>query len=719
MATSLFRSIASSFSKQRVPNGPYKAALERCNVVAFEEYENAARLLEDAEMLLRTLQGRLARIAASASRGTVSTKLAAEELDGFSRTLAQAIEENSRNVRDSLDAKYRRLADFSITLFGRTMAGKSTIREAITGGDGRTIGKGSQRTTRDIRVYEWESLRIVDTPGIAAYLGEQDRDVALSVVAESDVILFIASSDSIQEEEIEGLACLRAQNKPIIFVLNVKEDLTKPVFFKRFVSNPDRLFAEEKIGGYVHRLDRIVREKLAMQSHTIVPIHAQAAFLSNRPDFASSGEALRHGSRLEDLLDVLKREVVTTGPIRRVQCISDNMALHLVDLEATLAEQAKRAGDTARLLASKVELLQDWENRSTEAWDQAVTSRLAEQLQPLRNSISAFVDENIERSDFGVRWNGLVEAQHLNDWAKAIQQQIIEECEVRLQEFARQLRADAEFLSFDVDAEPASFGASDVKRTLKWVSVGGSVLAGIAGVASMIAASNIWNPIGWAAAAVGIGAWLLSFLFDDRETKLQSHKRKTADELRAFVDKLESQITSELLKWFREKVAQKEIRRVVSDTDALRGGMAQMASQLSEGTARLRAMIDSLNIRVYARTSAHLGRSVQDSDVISVARDPGVQGLAVVSPALARNGFAADVGRALNERVWAVEDSSPEIIIEAAFRGFGIGIEHIRVDGTRAVVRLAPRHEGPGFDRLHVALTARVLGMTIDVEQNR
>jgi hypothetical protein len=116
-----------------------------------------------------------------------------------------------------------------------------------------------------------------------------------------------------------------------------------------------------------------------------VPIHAQAAFLATRPDFAWAAEALRRGSRLEDLLEVLKREVVTTGPIRRIQCISDNMALHLVDLEVILVEQAKRAGDTASLLAIKVELLPDWENRSVESWDQAVTSRLAEELQPLRN----------------------------------------------------------------------------------------------------------------------------------------------------------------------------------------------------------------------------------------------------------------------------------------------------------------------------------------------
>jgi GTPase Era involved in 16S rRNA processing len=144
----------------------------------------------------------------------------------------------------------------------------------------------------------------VDTPGIAAYLGQQDREIALSVVDESDLILFISSSDSIQEEEIEGLSCIRGQNKPLILVLNVKEDLTKGVRLRRFISEPERLFAEEKIGGHIRRLERIVRDKLSMQSCTTVPIHAQAAFLATRPEHAAVVTDLMRGSRIDDLLAV-------------------------------------------------------------------------------------------------------------------------------------------------------------------------------------------------------------------------------------------------------------------------------------------------------------------------------------------------------------------------------------------------------------------------------
>jgi len=64
----------------------------------------------------------------------------------------------------SLDKKRKHLKDFTVALFGRTKAGKSTLRETLTRGNGSTIGKGSQRTTRDVTEYSWQGLRLLDTP---------------------------------------------------------------------------------------------------------------------------------------------------------------------------------------------------------------------------------------------------------------------------------------------------------------------------------------------------------------------------------------------------------------------------------------------------------------------------------------------------------------------------------------------------------------------------
>ena len=82
--------------------------------------------------------------------------------------------EDISNLRKSLSL-------FSITLFGRTMAGKSTLMEFLTHGKGDSIGKGAQRTTRDVRTYVWNKLSITDVPGIGAFEGEEDETIAFTV----------------------------------------------------------------------------------------------------------------------------------------------------------------------------------------------------------------------------------------------------------------------------------------------------------------------------------------------------------------------------------------------------------------------------------------------------------------------------------------------------------------------------------------------------------
>lgn len=62
--------------------------------------------------------------------------------------LSFAFKEDLQNLRNNL-------SKFSITLFGRTMAGKSTLMEILTEGDGKSIGTGAQRTIRDVRKYTW------------------------------------------------------------------------------------------------------------------------------------------------------------------------------------------------------------------------------------------------------------------------------------------------------------------------------------------------------------------------------------------------------------------------------------------------------------------------------------------------------------------------------------------------------------------------------------
>ncbi|MCD4542278.1 GTPase domain-containing protein, partial [Klebsiella pneumoniae subsp. pneumoniae] len=106
----------------------------------------------------------------------------------------------------ALDQKQRHLNSFTLSLFGKTKAGKSTIREALSHGNGETIGKGAQRTTRDILEYNWNGLRLLDVPGFEAFKGDKDTDKAHDVIDQSDMILFLTSDDSVQPGEFDEMS---------------------------------------------------------------------------------------------------------------------------------------------------------------------------------------------------------------------------------------------------------------------------------------------------------------------------------------------------------------------------------------------------------------------------------------------------------------------------------------------------------------------------------
>nr|WP_312058989.1 hypothetical protein [Fervidobacterium pennivorans] len=71
--------------------------------------------------------------------------------------ISNNLENSRRKIERALEEHHKKVEStpFSIILFGRTMAGKSTLMEILTCGEGKSIGTGAQRTTRDIRIYHF------------------------------------------------------------------------------------------------------------------------------------------------------------------------------------------------------------------------------------------------------------------------------------------------------------------------------------------------------------------------------------------------------------------------------------------------------------------------------------------------------------------------------------------------------------------------------------
>ncbi|MFN6033810.1 MAG: hypothetical protein ACK48B_07140, partial [Dolichospermum sp.] len=135
--------------KGKVSQTEFEEALRKCSETANSAYNRISIYARKIESAIKKLNSYIIAI-----NYEILSKKGADKFQ-FATTLKQIqsdiktlSEDSLEDLVISLDKKRKHLKDFTVALFGRTKAGKSTLRETLTRGNGSTIGKGSQRTTR-------------------------------------------------------------------------------------------------------------------------------------------------------------------------------------------------------------------------------------------------------------------------------------------------------------------------------------------------------------------------------------------------------------------------------------------------------------------------------------------------------------------------------------------------------------------------------------------
>ena len=609
-------------------------ALKSCTRAAREDYRYAYDQFGRMRGRLYALRARLAETTASrAVRATAGADTV--------RVLADARAALDTALTDHVDAAAARLTQlhaqlgrFTVVLFGRTMAGKSSLREAITGGDGATIGKGTQRTTRDVREYEWAGLRLVDTPGIGAFEGDEDRDKALALVREADFLLFLVSSDGIQEETFQGLAHVHDQRKPFAVALNWKANVDVTLNpgawldLEDLLTAPDRLFAAEKLDGHHARIRELTTKHLQAPEPEVHVVHAQAAFLSTQPAFLDAAHAslssspsaqtlatsstLLDRSRLPVLLGRIETEVVERGRARRSQTLLDGLALALdaarTDLRGTaqaLRRQADTITETTDRLATKLDRFK------TDARAD-VARKVKTKLAPLRSSVSAFVDDNIQREDIGSRWKRRVEQLGLDDWQRQVQQDVVRDLVLSLEEFADDLSVEAALFDADLgDAE--HHDPFDIRRAIRWAA---AIVGGAA------AAAAFFFTGAWVAGVVAGVVGLVSGWFKSKEQKLRERKEKLAGKLRGKLDDAEAKLTKDIQNWIDGALMKGQAYPMLKASRLMARSLSTLAAEVEQAADALDAQAATVHAHLVRRLLQALGGRPRADAITRVERPP-------------------------------------------------------------------------------------------------
>jgi small GTP-binding protein len=141
--------------------------------------------------------------------------------------LVQGNQEEFNPIRERLEQEltaYQQEGFISVALVGQYSAGKSTIISALTGK--RDIKIDANIATDQTTSYNWNGIKIVDTPGL--FTEKKDHDaITYDAISKADLLVFCLTSmlfDTITAENFKKLAYEKSYRWKMMLVVNKMSD---------------------------------------------------------------------------------------------------------------------------------------------------------------------------------------------------------------------------------------------------------------------------------------------------------------------------------------------------------------------------------------------------------------------------------------------------------------------------------------------------------------
>lgn len=706
------------------------ASYDLCREVAINEDQAARKYYEEIEKAVSLLLEDSDRDAAFSHSTEELVQRNDVKLSQLKMDIEAEIRRKLGDIRLALNRRSASLDRFTIVLFGRTMAGKSTLREALTGGKGDSIGEGAQRFTRDIEEYTWRDLRFLDTPGIGAYEGRADRETAMMALDESDLVLFLLSSDSIQEESFKGMEEVHHRNKATVFILNVKRDITKGVLQRRFLSDPMKSLGREATKGHYKRI-RFLAEKLHdIRALKIIPVHAQAAFMASLPDNKSRARQLGDASNIRKVSRTIEEEVSKRGPIRRIQATLDCIVCGGTDLVKLLRDRARAIRELAEVQEKKFSELEAWFDTYERNVHIRIEAFAINLFNPIKQSAASFVDENVEKKNIDELWQKHCGRFNIRSKADAFSRNIKLELDIKLKDFQREVEFEMDLMNNLEIPAPNRYSPWDYRRAVNWTSIGMGAITSLATAdnLALVGAALYYSglvstpelpPVGTVLAISGAVLIGIGMLLPKHEVRLQKQKKKVVDDVLLSIFAKEIVLKKALQEWFRKDVALGVIQETQREIRGLNKAMRVIADLLDEAASTCETVIENTNKRLLVRTARFCRHRITESDLLRVERLPGAYFKATCGHIDEIDRVSNAVGEALNESVALVEKGSLTNMVTKALEPAGIEESSVQITDGSATVTVPKKEVARvvGVNGQNVELVERLLGMIVDVQR--
>ena len=523
------------------------------------------------------------------------------------------------------------LEKFSITLFGRTMAGKSTLMEVLTEGDGSAIGMGAQRTTRDIRRYEWNGLAVTDVPGIGAFEGEEDTRLAFDAAKTADLIVFLLTDDAPQAVEAECFSQVKDLGKPVIVIMNVKVSIDAGKSRKLIERDMKRAFDYDRIEDIRKQFCKFA--DMYGQNWDSVPfvsVHLKSAYEAVKCERSGDPDAdfWREVSHIDELKSFICDEVRVRGKYIRVKTFADIIANPMIEALSELNGQSRMNEAQANIISDKKNALAKRRDMFVKSSKKRIESFMMRLKTEFRMDIATFSEDHYNDKMADIAWGELVKNKKLEDRCRELLDDMETEVDSIIQEMLREMTSELKYVSVEsLERNFLTPELVDAKRIASWTSLvlgsGGAIAAYILSAVGVSAA----GPVGWIASAIGITGGISVLFIESRIDKMAKARANLEKELSNSVNSTCDNIWLQLEKNL-DRLVDGKIDLVLRELTEIEKVINSLASTQDVLADSLRLELQSLNKTFTGKiASAVFGEETADgymSSIDTVSRIPGV-----------------------------------------------------------------------------------------------
>ena len=589
-----------------------------------------------------------------------------------------------------------------VVLLGRTQAGKSTLFSHLTGSDVSPVGNGAQRFTRSVVAMPLvgrADVVVVDTSGVGALDGDEDREVALDAARRADLVVWVATSNSQPSETAAALSQVATWGAPMMLVINCREDLVDDDAIDQFLAYPETTFAE--LDGHRARLARFL-DPHGQRPLQVFPVHAAAALLGGRAN-PIHADLLRE-SRVGTLVTAISAEADERRHPRRAAAIVDTARRALVDAAERLTADSERlalVADTCQDEGS------DFDRRTARLLADA-DLQVQGEIEGLMRRFDDWPDRQYQRKDDELQEEWDADERKLREDAD----ELLRATDARLRRRLRQL---------DEEVAAAWSKRLEIKLTKqsrisatglapRWLEAAGRTAAGAGTALGAMVGGVVGNaPGAYIGGVIGcvVGEWVGSLL-RFRRSQLARRRSTLQESVRDALRAVKRDIDAGWV-WCRESIQQdltahaSERSRAIERTAAL----ARHASLAAESASLAVASADSYLLRALLRLE---GRDRLADYITSVSRRPGFAYLVPLANSTALQEFMQWPPNHVLEQVRPIPDDDAATVFRRAAYALDAGRRHAVLvpdgDGIRAKI---PEQLSAEFLAAETALVSTVI----------